>query len=435
MSQRMRKAILLAVVFAGTAGFYWGTFSFRGITDTRLNSLQTRALLKHADVDLSRYGLDEDRFFVVRRGEDLYSVYGVGVSVVAAPVYAPLMAAGVSENTLEGAVGMVFAAGAVTAMYGLLTRHFTPGMAAAGTIVLGFGTTVWPLATMAFWQQAPVVFLETLGLAALLSDRPRAPLWCGLAFGVGTFVRPSVAVVMLFVGFYYLRRDRRALGLFIAGASVPLLGIAVQNRWIWGSWLFGGYSNVGFGLSESVPSGLFGELLGFWRGLFVYSPVLVLGLVGIVVAMEVDEGIGKRLVYAGAGAALLMVMYAGWTWWGGENQFGYRYLLEIVPILVVLSCHAVARKPRLMTLAVPLAVVSILTMTFGTAPHRAGWDLHAFTGSFIRSPVGQAWIAFLDSPSGGLLRLAGIGAFGVFLRAAARRVAGRSLQQATDLPG
>jgi hypothetical protein len=83
---RTLSLVVIGAVFVVVAGLYTATFTFRGITDTELNSLQTRALVLHGDIDLSRYDVDLTRFqgsggnLVVVRDEHVYSVYGVGVS-------------------------------------------------------------------------------------------------------------------------------------------------------------------------------------------------------------------------------------------------------------------------------------------------------------------------------------------------------------------
>lgn len=417
------RATVLALLFFTLVAFYAGTYSFRPITDTRLNSLQTRALVLHGDVDLSRYGPPRQRELAVRRGEHLYSIYGVGVSLFAAPVYLVLVRLGTSEALLQGAVAIPFAAAAAVVLYSLMLRLVTPGLAAAGAVVFAFGTTMWPLATTALWHHAPVALLQALGLAALFSARPRAPGLAGLAFGVATFVRPTVAILAIVVGLFYLTSGRRGLSLYVLGSLVPLVGILVQNRWIWGSWIEGGYSFAGVGFHSNFAHALFGELFGWWRGLFVYSPVLVVSFIGLAAALRRRGFVEKRLAFLGASCVLTILFYARWTtWWGGTNQFGYRYLLDLVPPLVLLGAYAVSKMERLTVLAGPLAAVSVVTMTAGSLPNRLGWDYRRFPQRFEESPIGSAWIAFLDRPLGALLRIGLIAGIGWLLFALAPKV-------------
>ena len=130
------------------------------------------------------------------------------------------------------------------------------------------------------------------------------------------------------------------------------------------------------------------------------------------------------MVFLGGSCVLSLLLYAGYPqWWGGLNQFGYRYLLDIVPPLVVLGAWALARQPRLRPIAIPLAVLSIMNMSFGMAGNRFGWDFVMFPRAFSDTPIGQAWIVFVDFPTGSILRLFGVAAIAVVLTVVAPRLA------------
>lgn len=429
MSDRGRRVAALLVVFAGVAGLYAATFSFRAITDTRVNSLQTRALVEHGDIDLSRYAEAEGYVrpdLVARqvvRQEDgaLYSIYGVGVSAAAAPIYAALVRLDASEAFLQGAVGVLYAAGAVVVLYHTMLT-LTPRAVAAGTAaVFAFGTTMWTVASMAFFPQAPMIFFESVGLAGFLSRRTWAPALAGFGFGAATFIRPTAAIPLILVGGFYLVRDRRALAAYVLGA-IPLTAVAVHNQIFWGA-LSGGYGEARVGFHAPWPQTLGRILFGWWRGIFTYSPALLLGFAGIVVAARRARGfVEQRLLVLGVSAAATILFTSFWTQWhGGVNQFGYRLLLEVVPFLVVLGAYAVARADRLRPVAVMLGVLSILTMTWGAAPSPNGWDGKLFATEIADTSLGQSWIHFLDHPLEGLLRLAGVAAVTALLFLVARR--------------
>ncbi|MGH2725360.1 MAG: hypothetical protein ACRDKS_00120, partial [Actinomycetota bacterium] len=140
----LRPRAAFIALFLVLVGFLAATYSYRRITDVELNSFQTRALVLHGDVDLYRYErVNRPGYFTQQRGDHLYSIYGVGVSVVAAPVYAVLARTDASEGVLQGAGAIPFVAGAIVLMYLLLARLVDAKLAAAGALVFGFGTTMW----------------------------------------------------------------------------------------------------------------------------------------------------------------------------------------------------------------------------------------------------------------------------------------------------
>ena len=407
----MRPLTAFVALFVAATGFLAATYSYRRITDTELNSFQTRALVLHGDVDLDRYPRAHlPAFFTRERGDNLYSIYGVGVSVLAAPIYAVLARTDASESFLQGAAAIPFVAAAVLLMYVLLSRLVARRIAVAGAVLFGFATPMWPLASMAMFQHGPVAVFQVLGLIGLFSDKLRAPALAGFGFAAAAFIRPTTAIAFGLIGLLYLIQGKRASVLFALGSVIPIAGILIQNRWIWGSWFTGGYSHSGIGFNGDMVSALWGLTFGWWRGMFVYSPFLILGVVGWLMAMRRANGaVERKLVVLGLSVVATVLFYSRWsTWHNGSNQFGYRYLLDVVPFLVVLAAYAARRSERVRTYAVPAAVVALLTMTFGAAPNNFGFDGVRNATRIEDTSFGQAWIAFFDEPLAGLVRVAGL---------------------------
>jgi hypothetical protein len=70
-----RPLMAFGLLFLVLVGFLAATFSYRRITDTELNSFQTRALVLHGDVDLDRYErVNQPAFFTHRADGHLYSL-------------------------------------------------------------------------------------------------------------------------------------------------------------------------------------------------------------------------------------------------------------------------------------------------------------------------------------------------------------------------
>jgi hypothetical protein len=428
MRERTSSVALVLVVFAIVAGVYAATHQFRGTTDTRVNSLQTRALVLHGDIDLARYGLVVDDFqtsqekLIVARDDRLYSIYGIGVSIVAAPVYAVTSRAGVSEGTSQGIVAVLFAAGAVALMGALLRQRVSPIVAATCLVGFAFGTTVWPVASTALFQQGPLLFFECVGLLGVLGSRPRLVV-AGVGFGMATLIRPTAAIVLAIVGLYYLLREWRRAVAYFAGAAAPLAALAVQNRWIWGSWIKGGYSYAGVTFGAPFGQALGGLTIGWWRGFLVYSPFLAFGLAGWILALRRRDETESALAFLGISVLVTLLLYAKWAdWGGGINQFGYRLQLDFVPAVIVLAAYGLWRVPTLLPAGLFAALVSALTMTFGVARRRDGFDDTLFAHTTERSSLWRAWRNFFDHPGPGAVRFVLVAVASALLVAIVRRL-------------
>ena len=389
-------------------GVYAATFSYRPSTDAHLNVIQTRALVLHGDIDLTRYG--DQAGYTVQRGSRLYSLYGIGISLLAAPFYLVLSHAGASVLAHHAIPSIAFASLAAAALFVLLRRRFEPAIAIGGTILFAFGTTMWPTATTAFWAHAPVALLVALALGAFLSDGERAPAWAGLAFGSAAFVRPSLALLGLAAGLAYATRGWTDLRRYAAGAAGPLVLALAVNEWLWGSPFRTGYSFFDVGFGGDVVRGLTGELFSWRRGLFVYTPAFALSIAGgVIAALRARAWFERRIAALAGGTVALMVLYASFTvWWGGDEQYGYRYLLDAAPALTVLAAYAVTRVRALRVPAAALTALSIGIMALGSQPNRLGWDVHVPTAGLGASPLGAAWDACLAGPGPVAARLAAV---------------------------
>jgi hypothetical protein len=431
MPERLRAPALLIITFVLVGAVYAATNNDRGITDTTLNGLQTRALVLHGDVDLTRYRLDLDEFqgpggnLVIQRGDRQYSVYGVGVSLAGAPIYAVLARTGTSERARQAVVAILFTAGAAALMSLVLLRVATPAVALLCLVVFAFGTTAWPVAAMAFFQQGPVLFFEALGLLGLVASTPARPGLTGLAFGTATLIRPTAGIPFALIGLLQLIRGRSRIAWYLAGATVPLLILIVQNRWIWGSWLEGGYSHIGVPFGAPFRSALSGLTIGWWRGLLVYSPFLVLAIAGCAYSIRREGERERAFAFLGISIAVTLMVYSKWSdWGGGINQFGYRLQLEMVPFLIVLTAVGVARLRRAAPVALGTAAISVATMTLGAAPRRDAYDDVLFAHRIQDSSLWRSWSAFIDRPWSGIARLAlVVGASGLII-VASLRIAG-----------
>ena len=417
--------MITLLLFAALYAFFAATFDFRNLTDTNLHSRQTETLVRHGTVDLSGQRLLPAEFAFRHRGK-IYSEFGVGISVVSAPIYAVLTRTSATRKIMAGATAIAFVTGAALVLHRVLLKLVKPVTAGAGAAVFALGTPMWPIATTALHEHSAVALFQAVGLLGLFSRARWAPLVAGLGFGFATFVRPTEAIVAGMVGLFYLIRERRhRFVAYAAGAIVGVGGLVVQNRWLWGNWLQGGYANNPEGFRGGPASGLFGLMFGWWRGLLVYTPVLVLGFVGWYLVLRKPRGfLEERMVLLGAISVAMIGVYSFWTeWWGGTSQYGYRFLLEIVPFLVVLGAFAVERLPKLRRPAFALAVLSVANMALGMAPNRFAWDGVKFPSRFSDSPIGQAWIVFAHRPLGSILRMAGVALIAVLFIAAGTRLA------------
>ena len=247
---------------------------------------------------------------------------------------------------------------AVTLVFFTLRRFTSTGVALAVSVGLGIGTNFWALHSQTMAQHDVVAF----GIALCLFNWTRPTrelaarhLWMG-ALGLGlaitarTQVGPLVGVLCL--GLLVRVGWRRALGP-IALAAV-ILGVLIAAQWHWFGHPLGAMPileqlhpevhAVEGSLSREPWVGASGLLVSPNRGLLVFSPIVILALIGVIPALRAlpDHGLGWAFI----GCLLLYVGYGSYTVWWGGHSYGPRYLLDFVVLLTPAAAIALDRVIR-----------------------------------------------------------------------------------------
>ena len=213
-------------------------------------------------------------------------------------------------------------------------------------LLYGFATVAWYYSNILFSE--PLVGLATaLAFYSLMRFKRELSLrWlvvAGCAVALACLARTdSIALTLLPVSAYVMAtvilravgwRERlsrgSAYGIPVAAAGVVVLA----HDWIrYGSILKTGYGASGMDFSFPFLRGLYGLLLSPAAGIFVFMPVMLLSVVGFPQFLQRYRG--EALLLAGLVGARL-IFYASWYGWDGGESWGPRFLVPILPLLVL----------------------------------------------------------------------------------------------------
>ena len=236
----------------------------------------------------------------------------------------------------------------------------------AAGLVAGLGTSAWSVASDMYWQHGPAMMW--IALAGYLSARDRLG-WAGVAFGAAVLTRPHLAVIAASVGIGVAMVDRRIRPALVVGATSGL-GLALlvaYNYWLLGTYtVSGAYGGdftanfFGMGIRWYVEN-LWGALFDQWRGLILWTPMLLPLIVGIPAARrEIPRWASAAAV---GGVLYLLIQYRANRFSGGDGHFSYRYPLEALvaagPLLFVAYREGLSRNHRLKRMFWAAALVSI----------------------------------------------------------------------------
>ena len=357
----------------------------------------------------------------------------------------------VSDFFLTGESAFFSALATAIALCIFLRLGIAPKNSLMAAGILAFAT---PLAAYSGWLfSEPLAAALLLGAAAVLFATPQeTPLRlaraasAGVLLGAAIWVRPThVIVVPIFLVALFVRDREKgwsaAAALAVAsGACVALL--LWRNAYLHGSPFEFGYPTAAEGgkALNTFETPLFTGLLGFLvspgKSVFLFSPPILLALLGLPRLWRRDRGLA---VVAASVPVVYLLFFATYTQWEGGYCYGPRYLVPALALLglgIGPALEAASRNTRLLAIAVFVAgffvqaagsLISFLEadvaggyydaqynyrMSFSPIAMHVHLFLHYMTSG--AAPIGQGfdkWWVFLSKAgvsTGSILSLAGV---------------------------
>lgn len=321
-----------------------------------------------------------------------YSPYGIGTSLLIVPFYAVSKVTG-HEQAVLALINPAVTSTTVVVAYAIGRRlRWSEALAVVAAATFAVCTMALQATTELFSEPSVslCVALVIWGALRWRDGIPSGALLVGIAAAAAAQFR-SDSVVTVWIGLLALplivswsevRRPRR-----MAAVGVPLVlslvGIGAYNDLRWHSVLKFSYNGQGF--HTPLFHGLDGLLLSPGKGFFLYNPIAVLGVVGIVLLLRTNRGVGVLFLLL---IVPRIIFFARWDAWEGGVDWGPRFLLPVV-LLFVLGAVEVLHRTTARSLS-------------GTAA-RAGFVLLALAGLAVgylsvRVPYEQ-WYGTLAAPA------------------------------------
>jgi len=206
------------------------------------------------------------------------------------------------------------------------------------TAGFALGTTQLTISAATLWQHGPAVLLLCLGLLCLVKGEGENPKFLPLAAAPMAFLpmmRPQAVLFYLaaLAAVSFLRP--KMIPRFIL-FSLPGLALTFWINWgLYHSFLGGSSYQVDKGnFPVPILQGALGLLFSPNRGLFIFSPFLIFGVIGAAILWS------ERSVSAlsfGAAGLLFFLIHAKWVVWHGGYCVAPRFTSELVPLLVFFS--------------------------------------------------------------------------------------------------
>jgi hypothetical protein len=382
-----------------------------------------RYALTRAMVEQHTFRIDSYKDFsypdVSVRGGHYYSRFPAGMPVLMIPIHSfALTIKNIDPKVINFAFLGLLSAIAIGLLYFLgVTNQFSRLLSLFISFCFAFSTLIFSFAG-GFWSHTISLFFITIILLLfsqyLKTKKNILVFFIALFFGVALSIDFPNAIILSPILMYILFTNYKvnmqklftAIFLLLFPIGIILGGIGVYNTISFGSPLAIGQSSkfsVGTKLHTTfIPmhewnakgvfderrlfQGLYTQLFSEQRGLLMFSPILLLALLGIIPFFKEkkDFAIISLSVFA-----ITILFYSVWQdYWGGWS-YGPRYLIAAIPFLFLPTLYffkTYMHKPILLVLFYIAGVWGICVNTLG-----------AFTAALLPCPC-EGFNGFQYSP-------------------------------------
>jgi hypothetical protein len=286
------------------------------------------------------------------RDGQLYSKYGIGQSLAAIPLYllgsllsnlefvdSPLFPDGWVQRLVVSMLNPLALAGCIWMTLNIgETWGYSKKTSRLLAVASVFSTMLWPY-NKSFYPQPGVTFLMlAVVYAAYRWKMTRRSSWLwSLSCMMGLMILfrlTTVIVLPAFVVYLILcsRGEKTCHWLFPLSVGVTAaVGITTGYNWLrFDSLLETGYHEAVWDYPPLL--GLYGLLFSPGKGVFLYAPLIILGLLGLVffIRYHQEEGILISVLWVS-----FLAFYAPYSFWTGGFNWGPRFLMPVVPLAIL----------------------------------------------------------------------------------------------------
>lgn len=252
------------------------------------------------------------------------------------------------------------------------------------------GSDMWVVASQATWQHGPAAFCLIGAMLLLRADPPLSPIRLaagGLATATLVACRLMDVVFALAIFAYLARVQPRGLAWFLPAPILVAALLLWYNLYFFGDPIGGqaqleqihrSSHNVEGPWSGNPIEGAVGTLFSPNRGLFVFSPWILMALMALPATARAvaPHRLIVWLLWAIVPFFLILSKYS--VWWGG-HCFGPRYWTDVIPLFAILLGFALdwaSRRARALLPVYALTILFAITVqAIGAFCFPSSWNL------------------------------------------------------------
>jgi len=352
---KTRLVVSIMLFFISFSVYIYG-FKYVASGDTVASEILAISLINEGNFDFDEFFEEDEelQYSFARFDGRILNRYSVVAGMMNIPVFlvAELLGINIEEELLPlNVVSMSLLAALSTLLmfFILLKRKFSITLSTLLSLIFAFGTLVWSVTSKGTWQHGPSIFFLSAGMLLFFNEKKHIFAWSGFFFALMCVNRPVNGLIVIPFYVYILFYKRKQFLVMFLTSLIPLIFLAWYSLEYWGSILSLGQGQSG--KFTSTPwTGIPGLLFSPARGLLIFTPVFIFSMLYMIKDVFVKGG-NVLYRFLCVGFVLTLAIYTIWERWFAGHCFGYRYLSEYIPILILFLAEAWKKyiKPKTWT--------------------------------------------------------------------------------------
>ncbi len=340
--------------------------------DSRWSIHTSLSILKEGNTNLNEYEeiIKNNDFYAIENiNGNLYTIFPVGASILSVPfvaaadlIFPTLMSIfpGIEQKfkdilaengkpveklkfihlyqPVELIIASFFCAATAFFIFLIASSKLPLPTAFLVVFIFSFCTSSWSTSSRALWQHGPSMLMLSITIYLVtLEDNVKGIIkYAAIPLAIAFIVRPTNAIPIFYLTGYLLINHRRQVFSYLLILLPFALAFFVYNIFIYSSLLPSYFSPDRVFHMGVFYEALAGNLVSPARGVLIYSPIFILGIVWIIKNYS-KLTISSPPIYYVAILISHWIMISSFPHWWGGHSYGPRFFADMVPFFMYFS--------------------------------------------------------------------------------------------------